>query len=70
MTQNPNNQGPVIPKQQQNIGSVASQLCAYIWALVRLAAVLIVAAAVCGAAYVALRAIVFAVQIVTQAMGI
>jgi len=70
MQLNMNNQGPLVPKQPLAVGKITLRLCRYVWALVQLVVVLVLAAAVCGAAYVGLRAVAFGVKTVTQALGI
>jgi hypothetical protein len=70
MPPNMNNQGPQLPKQPPNIGRLTTQLFGYAWALARLAAGLVVVATVCGALYVAIRAVAFAAHTVIRALGI
>ena len=70
MPLNMNNQGPLVPKQPRTVGKVTLRLCRYVWAFAQLVAVLVLAAAVCGAAVIGFRAVLFAVTAVTQALGI
>ena len=70
MQLNMNNQGPLVPKQRWTVGKVTLQLCRYVWAFAQLVAVLVLAAALCGAAVIGFRAVIFAVKTVTQALGI
>lgn len=70
MPQNLNNQMPLIPKRPRTVGKLTLQLCRYVWAFAQLVAVLVLAAAVCGAAVIGLRAVIFAVTTCTRALGI
>ena len=70
MPQNPNSQPPLVQQGPHARRSGTSVAIAYVGAFIRLVLVLVFAAAVCGAAYIAIRGIIYAVQITSQALGV
>ena len=70
MPQDPNDQQPLVQNRPRTYRDVTARVCGYVWESVRLVAVLVIAAAACGVAYIVVRTIIFGVVTVTQALGV
>lgn len=69
MAHQPGNQMPFMPKQPRTLGGFARALAEIVKAFVRIAFWIVVAFVAAGAAYMAVRGVIFACKIVLEAIG-
>ena len=69
MTQDPNSQLPLVAKMPRTPESVTSTVSRYVMAFVRISFWLVVAVATGALVYLGIRAVVWAVTLVSDALG-
>lgn len=70
MTQDPNNQLPLVPKTPRTPVSVTTTVGRYVMAFVRMCFWVVLTFAALAFVYVAFRGIIWAVRIACQALGV
>ncbi len=69
MAQQPLNQGPVLPQKPRTPSRLAGMIGEYVKAFVRIVFWAVIAVVVGGLAFIAIKAVIFAVQLVLEAVG-
>lgn len=70
MAQQPNSQMPLLPQRPRRPSDGAAVIGEYVKAFVLLVIWIVLGTTVCGAAYVAIRAILWGVGVCTEALGV